>query len=469
MSFLFGGNTGMTQEQIEQRRRLAAQMLAANNQTPQNYGEGLHSIARAIAGRIMQGQADRGSQRLMRDEELMGAKIAQAQAPDMPMQAPTAGPAADTADPRASVASALMGGAGNDMLGGGNDADMLMPMDPATLPPQMVPSPGMVPEMDVRGTVQFPGGQARGGLDAMTAGMGAPQGPNAGTNPMMGAAMASGGYRAPVRAPAPPADEDLMGAEMEFMRRDFERQPAGKRVMRQDIRALSPDEGRATGAPSTGSGEVILTDPNSPVGMRMDVIPGSAAERELLAEQERQQGRQLYSDTYATALFDNIQAARELAESTWFTNGAIGNMTRNIGGTPANNMQALVTPIISAIGLDRLGALREQSATGASGLGQLSAPELNLLVNGLYSLEQSQSESQFLQNLERVEDALARLQYGPPPQGVSTREWIAQNAGGAPPQAAPAAAPTGGVPPVPEGVDPADWQYMTPEERALFQ
>jgi hypothetical protein len=190
-----------------------------------------------------------------------------------------------------------------------------------------------------------------------------------------------------------------------------------------EIRALTPDEGRAVGAPSTGSGEVIVQDPNSPVGMRSEVIPGSAAERELAAEQERNQTRQIYDDVYGAAVFDNIDRARQLAEDTWFTNGGVGNLLRNIGGTNANDMRNLITPILSAIGIDRLQSMREASATGASGFGSLQAAELDLLVNGLYSLEQSQREGQFLDNLDRVEQSLAILQYGPPPEGVSRTEW----------------------------------------------
>lgn len=52
-NYVFGGETGLTHEQLQGRRRVADQMLAANNRMPQNVGEGLHSIGRAIAGTIL--------------------------------------------------------------------------------------------------------------------------------------------------------------------------------------------------------------------------------------------------------------------------------------------------------------------------------------------------------------------------------------------------------------------------------
>jgi hypothetical protein len=227
------------------------------------------------------------------------------------------------------------------------------------------------------------------------------------------------GFRPP--AEQMPADPSMMDAQMKAGPGSVNKQDRTR--MQQEIRPLSPDEGRAVGAPSTGSGEVIVQDPNSPVGMSAAIIPGSAAEREMLAEQERNQTSQLYDDVYGAAVFDNIDRARQLAEDTWFTNGGIGGFLSRVGGTNANDMRNLITPILSAIGIDRLQSMREASATGASGFGSLQAAELDLLVNGLYSLEQTQREDQFLDNLNRVEQSLAILQYGPPPEGVTRTQW----------------------------------------------
>jgi len=54
MSFIFGGNTGMSYEDVQRKRAIAEQLIAANTRTPQNVGEGLHAIGRALAGRAIE-------------------------------------------------------------------------------------------------------------------------------------------------------------------------------------------------------------------------------------------------------------------------------------------------------------------------------------------------------------------------------------------------------------------------------
>ena len=83
MGFIFGGNTPWTYEQLQSKRRIAEELMAANMGTPRNVGEGLTAIGRALAIRGINKKADK------RDTELKGEY--------------------DTA--RGAVLSALMGGA----------------------------------------------------------------------------------------------------------------------------------------------------------------------------------------------------------------------------------------------------------------------------------------------------------------------------------------------------------------------
>ena len=83
MAFIFGGNTPWTYEQLQSKRRIAEELMAANMGTPRNVGEGLTAIGRALAIRGINKKADK------RDAELKGEY--------------------DTA--RGAVLSALMGGA----------------------------------------------------------------------------------------------------------------------------------------------------------------------------------------------------------------------------------------------------------------------------------------------------------------------------------------------------------------------
>ena len=54
MSNIFGGNTGMSYDEIQRKRAIAEAMVAQNANTPRNVGEGLSAIGRAIAGRALE-------------------------------------------------------------------------------------------------------------------------------------------------------------------------------------------------------------------------------------------------------------------------------------------------------------------------------------------------------------------------------------------------------------------------------
>lgn len=58
MSFIFGGNTGMSYDDIQAKRKIAEQLLQQNASTPRNVGEGLSAIGRALAYRNITKKAD---------------------------------------------------------------------------------------------------------------------------------------------------------------------------------------------------------------------------------------------------------------------------------------------------------------------------------------------------------------------------------------------------------------------------
>ena len=67
MSFIFGGNTQLTYDQVQKQREVANALLTANMRTPQNVGEGLSAIGRALAARAIDKRTGREEARL-RDE-----------------------------------------------------------------------------------------------------------------------------------------------------------------------------------------------------------------------------------------------------------------------------------------------------------------------------------------------------------------------------------------------------------------
>lgn len=197
---------------------------------------------------------------------------------------------------------------------------------------------------------------------------------------------------------------------------------AGRQDKQAVVRAIDTDEGRAIGVPRSGSGEVIVEDPNSPVGMRVEVMPGSEAERDLQERQRLEQAQERQMSIYSNSFFGNLDRARDMLESTWATTGGIGALLDDVPGTSAHDLQQLLVPLRSGIAFDRLQAMRDASPTGGA-LGAISAPELDLLRNSIASLEQSQRGEQLQQNLKMVEDAYNRIIHGDPPEDVSMAQW----------------------------------------------
>jgi hypothetical protein len=99
----------------------------------------------------------------------------------------------------------------------------------------------------------------------------------------------------------------------------------------------------------------------------------------------------------------NIDKIRNVIESSILpTTGIVGQALRNLGGTAALDVNVLLRPIEASIGFERLQQMRDASPTGGA-LGQVTERELDLLKSTLGSLDQAQSEKQFLETLSQVE------------------------------------------------------------------
>lgn len=70
MSFIFGGDTGQSYEDIQRKRRIAEKLLM-NSKAPRNVGEGLSAIGDALAYRGMQRRADAAEKRMREYESAM--------------------------------------------------------------------------------------------------------------------------------------------------------------------------------------------------------------------------------------------------------------------------------------------------------------------------------------------------------------------------------------------------------------
>lgn len=61
---IFGGNTGMSYDDIQRKRKIAERLMAQNASAPRNVGEGLHAIGRALAARAIEKRTGRAEKDL---------------------------------------------------------------------------------------------------------------------------------------------------------------------------------------------------------------------------------------------------------------------------------------------------------------------------------------------------------------------------------------------------------------------
>ena len=206
------------------------------------------------------------------------------------------------------------------------------------------------------------------------------------------------------------------------------------------------------------AGEYLYgTDGGVPAGWRVHKQTGVASQIPGGPAALDEEGR---AAAAANAAGAEIVATDTITTAAARAREAAGN--RNLGGfgasIVANNPYSDSAEVERQIDVLRanaatttLQAMREASPTGATGFGALTAPEMKVIQDKAGAL--NQDSPTFLRDLEDYERTLLRVIHGPE-AGDRIFEATRQKT------------TTGGVP---EGVDPADWEYMTPEERALFQ
>lgn len=102
-------------------------------------------------------------------------------------------------------------------------------------------------------------------------------------------------------------------------------------------------------------------------------------------------------------------ARREINSGILPAAGFGSSISRAIGGTAGTDLAGSLSTIGSAVTLARLGDLKAQSATGASGLGALSEKEAAFLRDSIASLDQSQSKEKLLDSFAKIELHYRRL------------------------------------------------------------
>ena len=118
-------------------------------------------------------------------------------------------------------------------------------------------------------------------------------------------------------------------------------------------------------------------------------------------------------ETTADLVLEDIGRAMDIAtESPILTTGLGGQFLSKIAGTSAADLESLLVTIKSNIGFDRLQRMRQESPTGGA-LGNVSDKEIKTLQAVMGSLEQAQSDKQFIYNLRRLSNIYNDIVHGP--------------------------------------------------------
>ena len=153
------------------------------------------------------------------------------------------------------------------------------------------------------------------------------------------------------------------------------------------------------------------------------VAVGEAARK--IAEGEGKAGERAETARQrANIVGQHVGAIRKMvADESFFSpvTGVGGSLMANIPASKAHDMQQRLATLKALVGFKTLNEMRAQSRTGGA-LGNITERELSFLQSVIGSLEQSQSQAQFLENLALVERAFKRAIDGPPNAESAARE-----------------------------------------------
>ena len=172
----------------------------------------------------------------------------------------------------------------------------------------------------------------------------------------------------------------------------------------------------------------------------LEAIPGGPAAAKTEGAEAKETGR-AESEARKTSFANTHIAAirRQLDEATLPTTGFGGSFVAGIPGTVAHDMSKRLDTLKAMIGFNALNEMRANSPTGGA-LGNVTERELGLLQATIGSLEQSQSEEQFRENLALVESAFNKVIHGgdprrgdaPSPESSPTTTQMGMTGGGSP-------------------------------------
>jgi hypothetical protein len=114
---------------------------------------------------------------------------------------------------------------------------------------------------------------------------------------------------------------------------------------------------------------------------------------------------------------------RKIQENPATAVGGISLVLRDIPGTEAKAWATELVTLQSALALDALMELKNNSPTGASGLGALSDSELQVLKSSIAALQQANNATDMLRNLDIIENKLRSIDNDVTLKYVTDANW----------------------------------------------
>lgn len=161
----------------------------------------------------------------------------------------------------------------------------------------------------------------------------------------------------------------------------------------------------ATGANPKLGGGVAVPDKTSPTGYHIGNIAGSEAEQAANEAALAKQTKEDAAQSQAHIVLDRIDKATDMLKNSVAPNVFLtgwGDFLKYVPGTPAADFSETISTIKSNNTVRQLSKMREESKSGASGLGQVTEFEDRMLAAVTGSLEQKQTAKQMLENLGTV-------------------------------------------------------------------
>lgn len=174
---------------------------------------------------------------------------------------------------------------------------------------------------------------------------------------------------------------------------------------------INMPQGQAMGA--IPPGHMVIQDGASPGGFRMIPIPGGPADRTIAKEDKKEGLRENATQRAGSLVLEDIDRIGKAVDQAFLPATGMGASTLSgIPGTAAHDVSKLLDGIKANVAFDKLQQMREASPTGGA-LGAVSDREMALLQATLGSLEQSQSSTQFKENLARLKTTYMDIIHGP--------------------------------------------------------